>query len=168
MADVTATGVVVAGVQAGQVRDVATVAAQLAERFDVSLVCVTVDPALLQAGTRPDGSAIVEPIDPDTADAQPHPLPAADVATLQQIAATHGVPVEVLTRVGDPARALTNVADERDAVLIVVGTQTGRRRIAEFFNGSVAARLTHQQHRPVVVVPVDPVGFDEPLPWDPS
>lgn len=168
MADVTATGAVVAGVQAGQVRDVVTVAAQLAKRFDVSLVYVTVDPALLQAGTRSDGSAIVEPIDPDTADTEPQPLPAEDIATLEQTAARHGVAVEVLTRVGDPARALARVADERDAVMIVVGTQTGRRRIAEFFNGSVAARLADQQHRPVVVVPVGPVGFDGPLPWDPS
>jgi len=53
-------------------------------------------------------------------------------------------------------------------VMIVVGSQTGRRRVAEFFNASVAARLTHQQHRPVVVVPHAPVGFESALPWDAS
>lgn len=162
------TGAVVVGVQAGQVRDVVTVAAQIAERFTVPIVCVTVDPALMSAGNRPDGSDIIESIDPDSADARPVDLPEADRAAIEQIAAARSVQASVLTKVGDPAHALAAVAEERDAVMIVVGTQTGRRRITEFFNGSVAARLAHQQHRPVLVVPVDPVGFDESLPWDAS
>lgn len=168
MADVASTGAVVVGVQAGQVRDVVTVAAQIAEQFAVPIVCVTVDAALLSAGTRTDGSEIIEPIDPDSADARPVDLPEADRTAIDQIAAARSVQASVLTKVGDPARALAAVAEERDAVMIVVGTQTGRRRITEFFNGSVAARLAHQQHRPVLVVPVDPVGFGEPLPWDAS
>lgn len=168
MADTAHTGAVVVGVQAGHVRDVVTVAAQIAERFTVPLVCVTVDPALLSAGNRTDGSEIVEPIDPDSADAKPLDLPEADRNVIDQIATARSVQTSMLTKVGDPARALAAVAEEHDAVMIVVGTQTGRRRIAEFFNGSVAAHLAHQQHRPVLVVPVDPVGFDDPLPWDAS
>uniref|UniRef100_A0A942SX52 Universal stress protein n=1 Tax=Neobacillus citreus TaxID=2833578 RepID=A0A942SX52_9BACI len=168
MGQAAPTGTVVVGVQAGQVRDVATVAAQIAERFTVPLVCVTVDPALLSAGNRADGSEIIEPIDPDSADTRPVDFPDADRAVIDEIAASRSVEVAMLTKVGDPARALAAVAEEYDAVMIVVGTQTGRRRITEFLNGSVAARLTHQQHRPVLVVPVDPVGFDEPLPWDAS
>jgi nucleotide-binding universal stress UspA family protein len=168
MGQAALTGSVVVGVRAGQVRDVVTVAAQIAERFMVPLVCVTVDPALLSAGNRADGSEIIEPIDPDSADARPVDIPEADRAVIGQIAAARSVQASVLTKVGDPARALAAIAEERDAVMIVVGTQTGRRRITEFFNGSVAARLTHQQHRPILVVPVDPVGFDEPLPWDAS
>lgn len=168
MGQAASDGPVVVGVQAGQVRDVVTVAAQIAERFSVSLVCVTVDPALLSAGNRADGSEIIEPIDPDSADARPTDLPDADRAVIDQIAAVHSAEVTVLTKVGDPGRALAAVAEEHDALMIVVGTQTGRRRITEFFNGLVAARLAHQQHRPVLVVPVDPVGFDDPLPWDAS
>ncbi|WP_242862938.1 universal stress protein [Curtobacterium luteum] len=152
--------------QAGQARDVLDVAAALAKRLGAGMVCVTADPSLLSTGSRTDGSAIIEPIDPDTADTSPRELPEADRALVEEIAAGHGVPVEVRTLVGDPARALAAAADERDAVMIVVGTRTGRRRTAEFFNGSVAARLTHQQHRPVLVVPTNPVGFDDPLPWD--
>ncbi|PCN49611.1 universal stress protein [Curtobacterium sp. 'Ferrero'] len=168
MGQAVPTGAVVVGVRAGQVRDVVTVAAQIAERFTVPLVCVTVDPALLSAGNRADGSEIIEPIDPDSADAGPADLPETDRAVIEQIAAARSVHASVLAKVGDPARALAAVAEERDAVMIVVGAQTGRRRITEFFNGSVAARLAHQQHRPVLVVPVNPVGFDEPLPWDAS
>jgi nucleotide-binding universal stress UspA family protein len=168
MGQAASAGAVVVGVQAGQVRDVVTVAAQIAERFAVPLVCVTVDPALLSAGNRADGSEIIEPLDPDSADARPVDLPDADRGVIDQIAAARSVQAFVLTEVGDPARALAAVAEERDAVMIVIGTQTGRRRITEFFNGSVAARLAHQQRRPVLVVPVDPVGFDEPLPWDAS
>lgn len=159
---------VVVGVQAGQAGTLVDVAARIAYRFGAALVCVTVDPSLLSAGTRPDSSEIVEAIDPDSADSTPLALPDADRIALDRAAVQHGVHVEILTRVGDPARALARVAEERDAVMIVVGTRTGRRRVAEFFNGSVAARLSHQQHRPVLVVPMEPVGFDDPLPWDAS
>ncbi len=74
----------------------------------------------------------------------------------------------MLTKVGDPVRAFATVADERDAVMIVVGTNTGWHRLAELFNGSVAARLTRHQSPPVLVVPTDPVGFDHHSPSDPS
>ena len=53
-----------------------------------------------------------------------------------------------------------------DARLIVVGT---RKRgfgesIREFFTGSVAARLAHRQHRPILVVPLgEPVPDDEEI-----
>ncbi|ROP58689.1 universal stress protein [Curtobacterium sp. PhB115] len=157
--------VIVAGLQVGDVEAVATVAAQIAHRFNAALVCVTIDPSLLSIGTRPDGSEMIEAIDPDSSESTPRGLPDDDIAVIQGVAARYQVPVENLTRVGDPARMLAAIAEERQAELIVVGTRTGRHRMAEFFNGSVAARLTHQQHRPVLVVPTNPVGFDAPLPW---
>ena len=78
------------------------------------------------------------------------------------------VGVAVGNRLTGTARALAAVAEDHDAGLIIVGTHSGRQRITEFFNGSVAARLAHQQHRPVVVVPSNPVGLDDPLPWEAS
>ena len=72
--------------------------------------------------------------------------------------------MDFVSRVGDPSHALAAVAEERDAVMIVVGSQAGRRRIAELLTGSVAAHLTHQQHRPILVVPHDPVGATVLLP----
>lgn len=157
-----APGAIVVGVLPGQVRDVFTVAAAFAARFALPLICVTVDPSLLDTGTRADGSEIIESLDPDAADATLHPLEDEDVALARQLAASHAVTVEFLTCVGDPARALAATAEERGAAAIVVGTQTGRRRVAEFLTGSIATRLAHHQHRPVVVVPIDPTGFTTP------
>ncbi|MBA8792874.1 nucleotide-binding universal stress UspA family protein [Friedmanniella endophytica] len=141
-------------------------AASIARRFGTTLVCVSVDTSLVDLGTRPDGSVMMEPIDPDTADTTPRGLSDGDETTVRAAASTYGVDVSFVPRIGDASRALSQVAEDRDAVMLVVGTRTAGGRIAEFFTGSVAARLAHQQHRPVLVVPVDPVGFDASLPWD--
>lgn len=166
MAEADATEVLVVGVQPGQVEDVVGVAAHLAARLHGRLVCVWVDPSLLSSGFREDGSEVIEPLDPDTASSVPQSLPEVDRTRIAEIAARHGVPAQVVTGVGEPGRAIATVAADNEALMIVVGTRSGRRRVAEFFNGSVAARLSHQQHRPVLVVPTDPVGFGAPLPWD--
>ena len=154
--------IVVVGLQSGHLAAVVDVAAQMARRSNASLVCVTIDPSSLSDGTPSDGSGMIEAIDPDAGGSIPQGLSEADVAAVQDLAARSHVEVEHLTRVGDPARVLASVAEERHAEVIVVGTRTGRHRVADFYNGSVAARLTHQQHRPVLVVPTDPVGFDDP------
>jgi nucleotide-binding universal stress UspA family protein len=78
----------------------------------------------------------------------------------------HTVDWSVRQLVGDPALALKHLAETVDARLLVVGT---RKRglgesIREFFTGSVAARLAHRQHRPILVVPLgDPVPDDEEI-----
>ena len=164
MVESNTAGVVVVGVQPGQAHDVVGVAAAVAERFSAPMVCVVVDPALLSAGVRADGSEIIEPIDPDTADSDPQQLPDEDMRVIRDLAAARSVDVDFVSRVGDPSHALAAVAEERDAVMIVVGSQAGRRRIAELLTGSVAAHLTHQQHRPILVVPNDPVGATVLLP----
>jgi nucleotide-binding universal stress UspA family protein len=159
-------GPVVVGVLPGLAPGVIEVASSIARRFGTTLVCVSVDASLFDAGTRSDGSVMVEPIDPDTADTTPQGLSDSDTAAVRAAATTYGVDVTFVPGVGDPSRALSQVAEDRDAAMLVVGARTGAGRIAEFFTGSVAVRLTHQQHRSVLVVPVDPVGFDAPLPWD--
>lgn len=166
MVESNTAGVVVVGVQPGQAHDVVGVAAAVAERFSARVVCVVVDPALLSTGVRADGSEIIEPIDPDTADSVPQQLPDDDVGLIRDLAAARSVDVEIVSRVGDPGRALAAVAEERDAVMIVVGSQAGRRRMAELLTGSVAAHLTHQQLRPVLVVPRHPVGVTVLQPLD--
>lgn len=69
--------------------------------------------------------------------------------------------------VGDPAIAIKHLADRIEAKLLVVGT---RKRglgesIREFFTGSVAARLAHRQHRPILVVPLDEPAADDESLW---
>jgi nucleotide-binding universal stress UspA family protein len=106
-------------------------------------------------------------IDPDLADdAELIFDPDAESAIAKTLAGT-GVRWTVRALAGGPAVELARLADELDAIMIVVGTrQAGfRGTLHEFFSGSVVAQLAHHQHRPVVVVPLHPVGIDEPPFW---
>jgi len=63
-------------------------------------------------------------------------------------------PVSYETRVveGAAASTLMQVADDVDALMIVVGRR-GESGVAELLLGSVPRTLTHQSARPVLVVP---------------
>ena len=64
-------------------------------------------------------------------------------------------------------RALTHLARAVDAAGFVVGTHLGRhRRIAGFLNESVAVQLSHRQHRPVLLVPLQVVDWQGRAPWE--
>lgn len=62
-----------------------------------------------------------------------------------------GVDVEVFPRQGDPADAILDVAEERDADLIVVGNKgmTGAKR---FLLGSVPNRISHHAPCSVLII----------------
>jgi nucleotide-binding universal stress UspA family protein len=66
----------------------------------------------------------------------------------------HDAGVSFDTRVvdGEPAAAIMELADEVDAVMVIVGRR-GRGGFAELLLGSVPHRLTHHCDRPVLVVP---------------
>ena len=64
-----------------------------------------------------------------------------------------GVPVRTCVALGTPFEVLERIADEEDAVMIVVG-RSGRGGLAEMLLGSVPHTLTHHAVRPVLVVPV--------------
>jgi len=78
-----------------------------------------------------------------------------DVATLLSEAARtaeeSGVPVQTFQRQGDPADAILDVAEERDADLIVVGNKgmTGAKR---FLLGSVPNRVSHHAPCSVLII----------------
>jgi nucleotide-binding universal stress UspA family protein len=158
---------IVVGVRPTHHEHVVGIAASLAVQLHVGLVCVWVDPAQIDIGIRPDGTELTEYIDPDVAEERPPAFPDDARENVARIAARHGVVARFEAHAGAAERALAAVAERVDAPMIVVGSRDGRSRraVREFFNGSVAARLTHRQHRPVLVVPLDPVGFDQPLPW---
>lgn len=64
-------------------------------------------------------------------------------------------------------RALTHLARAVDAAAFVVGPHVRRHhRITDFINGSTAMHLSHRQHRPVVVVPVEVVDWEGRAPWE--
>ena len=81
--------------------------------------------------------------------------PREDVdATLEsaaELARTHGVEVNLCPRQGDPADAILDVAEERNADLIVVGNKgmTGAKR---FLLGSVPNKVSHHAPCSVLII----------------
>lgn len=159
-------GAVIAGVLPGQSPRVMLEAARYARLLAVPLVLVHVDVTRFVTFEDPDGYVHTESIDPDAGGIR------AVLAAIRDDAASAladaGVRWSVHELLGDPALAISHLADRIDAPLLVVGT---RKRglgesIREFFTGSVAARLSHRQRRPVLVVPLgDPVPADQDIIW---
>jgi nucleotide-binding universal stress UspA family protein len=81
--------------------------------------------------------------------------PREDVDATLEAAATvareAGVPVDVYARQGDPADAILDVAEEREADLIVVGNKgmTGAKR---FLLGSVPNKVSHHAPCSVLII----------------
>jgi nucleotide-binding universal stress UspA family protein len=81
--------------------------------------------------------------------------PREDVdATLEEaaeIARAAGVPVELYARQGDAADAILDVAEERNADLVIVGNKgmTGAKR---FLLGSVPNRISHHAPCSVLII----------------
>lgn len=68
---------------------------------------------------------------------------------------------------GRPDRALTHLARAVDASALVVGTDAPgtSSRWKDIVGGSIATRLAHHQHRPVLVVPLSVVDWHASPPW---
>ncbi|WEO77181.1 universal stress protein [Cryobacterium sp. SO2] len=159
---------VVVGVTSGQPDAVVLAAAEFATRFGAELICAAVDPSRYVLEERPDGSMTSASFDPDSLEQAAAEF---DPGLRDQIERVlHGRPVTWSTRAlaGDPARALGRLAGTVRAVMIIVGSRepTIRHGFRSFFTGSIAVRLAHGQHRPVVIIPLNPVPFGEELPWD--
>lgn len=157
---------ILVGVNHGQSDVVLQQAVRFARAFDATLVCAHVDVGRYVVEERPDGTVVSRPLDPDLPELSETDFDPALAEHVREVVA----PLEVTFRelAGDRAYALARLADICDVAVIVVGSRKRgvRSGLKEFFGGSVAAQLAHRQHRPVVVVPVDPVGPAEPLPWE--
>ncbi|MBP2436422.1 universal stress protein [Microbacterium amylolyticum] len=159
-------GAVIAAIIPEQPPRVITEAARYASLHGVPLVVVHVDVTRFVTYEDPDGVPHTAPIDINVE------AGAEELALVQQEVseALKGSDVEWTTTqlVGDPALAIKHFAEKLDSPLIVLGT---RKRgfgesLREFFTGSVAARLSHRQYRPLLVVPIEePVNDSSPL-WD--
>lgn len=170
---------VVVGVYPGQADGVVLQAAVFAARFDAELVCAWVDPERHPRddhtdSVAPDGGVAIDPLSdapmisaaPATpAMAQFNPYLAAHLA---RILGGHDITWSTRQLSGDPARALGHLAESLRAAMIVVGTRDGtvRGSLQEFFAGSIAMNLAHRQNRPVVVIPLAPVSFDDAPQWE--
>lgn len=160
---------IVAGVLPGNPLWIVQVAGEYARTFGAELVCVHVDPARYAFQDLPDGSLMTAPIDPDLLDVGP----AFDEERLRALGGLldpTGVRWSVREAVGDAADALIAVADEVDALMLVVGASRGglRGAVRAALSGTVGVRLAHRQYRPVVVVPTapEPDARDDEAPQD--
>lgn len=155
---------VLVGVTPDHLEHVLAEAGRLAAAFGTTLLVAHVDVTRFVKNEDPDGYVPTFPSEVDTTLSSKQ-LDAVK-ATAEQVLGSTGARWTVVQPFGDPATALSQVAEQTNARLIVVGT---RKRgigegIREFFTGSVAARLTHRQSRPVVVVPLgEPAGVDQDL-----
>lgn len=158
---------IVVGVVPGQPSTVVATAAAFAERFDADLVCASVDASRYTVVREPDGEIVAMPIDSDLADEAREEFDPGLRAAVAEVLDRRPVRWSVRALAGGPAQELAGLAEELDAAMIVVGTREPglRGSLREFFSGSVAVQLAHRQHRPVVVVPLSPVGADGELPW---
>lgn len=163
---------VIVGVVPRQEPAVITTAAQIARAFNAELVCAWVDESRYEVGRDDpspgsDAAIYATSIDPDLADDGPLEFNPTLQAFIGRTLEAADIPYALRARAGGAFRELTRLADELDAVMIVVGTRKPgfRGAVHEFFAGSVAVQLAHHQHRPVLVIPVNPVGLDEQPPW---
>ena len=129
------------------------------------LCCAYVDSSRYVREERPDGTVLHDAIDPDGADDAWQRRQDELERTLAAVLADAGVGWSFRYLAGRADRALTHLARAVDAAGFVVGTRHpgAGGRMREVLEGSVAVRLTHHQHRPVLVVPLRVVDWSEPL-----
>jgi len=160
--------VIVVAVERGQSDAVLVQASALAADLGCELVCAHVDPGRYPVEEHLDGTVVSLPFDPDLPDMGEDEFDQKLADHIAGVLGQRKVPYTLRVLAGDPARALGHLAEAMNARLIVVGTHHPglRRGVRDFFNGSVAVHLAHRQHRPIVVVPLAPVGDDAQLPWE--
>jgi nucleotide-binding universal stress UspA family protein len=75
----------------------------------------------------------------------------AILAEVDLLAKEHGITIETYARQGDPADAILDVAEERDADLVIVGNKgmTGAKR---FLLGSVPNKVSHHAPCSVLII----------------
>ena len=161
-ADRATRGAVIVGVVPGQSSRVLKEGARYAKLLGAHLLVVHVDVTRFVTYEDPDGYVHSAPIDINVVAGETDLTAVREQAS--ELLGGSTLDWSVRQLVGDPALAIKHLAEEIDAKLLVVGT---RKRglgesIREFFTGSVAARLSHRQTRPVLVIPLgEPVPDDE-------
>jgi nucleotide-binding universal stress UspA family protein len=121
-------------------------AAELSEEADGTLWLLHVIPVLVAEAGVP---------------LEPFPISEQDAkAKLEEIARDHlgeKARHQILVRVGDPARVILKVAEERNVDSIVMATH-GRKGIGRLLLGSVAEQVVRGSTRPVLTVRPKPDG----------
>jgi nucleotide-binding universal stress UspA family protein len=116
-------------------------AAELAQAFGAKLIVTSVAPVLVSAGR---GMGPIDPVDP----------PSEHLAELEHARARladKGVDAELVPAVGDPADTIVELADERHADMIVVGTREPNV-LERLLGQSVSQSVSRQAHCDVLIV----------------
>jgi nucleotide-binding universal stress UspA family protein len=165
MVAVTPTGPVIVGVHSGQHRAVLTEAAALADELGRELVCAAV--AADSYLTEWDAADVrdQESLHPGSLDAADHAIVLGLAASVRSTLGDDRTGWTLRMLAGDPAHALARLAREVDGRLIVVGAHPHGfgHAIEGWLSGSVAVRLSNEQDRPVVIVPIPSPAAAEDL-----
>lgn len=159
---------VVVGVVPGQPDLVALTAASLARAMAApTLYFAYVDPSRYVEEEYPDGTVRHLPNDPDGVDDRWQEAQAHILRDLARVLAGVEIRWELRYLAGRTDRALTHLARAVDAAVIIVGSRAPYQgaKMREFLEGSVAVRLAHHQHRPVLTVPLNVVDWKARTPW---
>ena len=155
------------GVVPGQPELVALTAASWAAALGVELYVGYVDPTRVAVEELPDGTVRHTDINVDALDDSWRGRSHQILQFLGEVLAGTGVTWHFRYLAGRPDRSLTHLARAVDASALVVGTHSPgmANRWHDFVEGSMAARLGHHQHRPVLVVPLRVVDWHAATPW---
>ena len=140
--------------------DVIRYALELAGRFDALVhvlhVMPTVDPAVLNMvaiSMGPDKLAkLNQANEKELADKTREQLEKILEEEKNQLGLTLKHTPKVEVHHGEPVPMILNAADHIDADLIVIGSHS-KGRLHYAFLGSVAEKILHKTHRPVIIVP---------------
>lgn len=116
-------------------------AAQLTKAFDAELIVTSVAPVLHSIGRS------IGPVDP----ADPPSKHVEELAHARELLEREGVEAEYQAAVGEPADAIVELAEERGADLIVLGTREPNF-LERVLGHSVSGAVSHKAHCDVMIV----------------
>ena len=116
-------------------------AADLAEAFGAKLVVTSVAPILVGAGR---SAGPIDPVDPPAEHRE-------QLKDARELLEARDIKAEYVPAVGEPADTIVELADDRDADLIVVGTREPGV-LERLLGQSVSERVAHQAHRDLLII----------------
>ncbi len=142
-------------------------ALEWANALGVEIYFGYVDTSRFVISENPDGTVEHISVDPDTLDDAWRDRERELREWLTPLCADQPVEWRVRYLAGRPDRALTHLARAVDASAFVIGAHgvRSRWRPEEFLNQSIGIRLSHHQHRPVLIVPLAVVDWKDRTPW---
>lgn len=115
-------------------------AATLAKALGSKLVVTSVTPIMMSAGR---SAGPIDPTDPP----EKH---AAELAAARTYLEGEGIEADYQGAIGEPSDAIVQLADERNADMIVVGHEHGV--VHRLFGASVSDTVSHHAHCDVLIV----------------